>query len=100
MRLRRAHARLALDQGAPQWVRLAQEEIGLRIEADATEHRASLERELQMQVRLRARYPEIPAALATEFSRLLAARHFTWEAWDDAVAWLETTKWFKQSATP
>jgi hypothetical protein len=97
MRLRRAQAQPALD-GPPQWVRLAQEEIGLRIEADATEQRASLERELQMQVRLRGSYPGIPSVLAAEFSRLLAARYFTWEAWDDAVAWLETTKWFKQGS--
>jgi hypothetical protein len=93
--LRRAPAQPA-PEGPSRWVRLAQEEIGLRIDADATEHQASLERELHMQVRLRASYPEIPAALANEFTRLLATRYYSWEAWDDAVAWLETTKWFKQ----
>jgi hypothetical protein len=53
-----------------------------------------------MQVRLKASYPEIPVALATEFNRQLAAGNFTWEAWDRAVAWLEATKWFEQNSAP
>jgi hypothetical protein len=78
------------------WLQLAQEEIELRLEVDESEYVAAMERELQMQARLKAHYPDMPPELATEFSRRLQVRYFAWEAWDDAVAWLEGTKWFRQ----
>jgi hypothetical protein len=78
------------------WLQLAQEEIGFRLEADETEHDASLDRELEMQLRLRARYSDIPIGLALRFTNRIRHGSFTWESWDDAVAWLEQTKWFRQ----
>jgi hypothetical protein len=79
------------------WLLLAREEIGRRMGADPPEDSASLERELEMQTRLKTRYPHIPLGLAIEFSRRLQTGDFTWEAWDDAVAWLETTEWFAEN---
>jgi hypothetical protein len=64
------------------------------MQADQTEHEASMERELQMQAKMKVNYPDIPLGLAFEFSRRLQAAYFTWEAWDDAVDWLEQTEWF------
>jgi hypothetical protein len=78
------------------WLELAQEEIGFRLDADEAEHEASLDRELEMQVRLRTRYSDIPIGLALKFSNRIRRGYFSWEAWDDAVAWLEQTKWFRQ----
>ena len=91
------------DGGEPQraslWLQLAQEEIGLRLDVDETEHRAAMERDLQMQVQIKAHYPDMPPELAQEFRRRLQVGYFSWEAWDDAVAWLEATKWFRQRST-
>jgi hypothetical protein len=64
------------------------------MQADRAEHEASMERELQMQTKLKIHYPDIPIGLALEFSRRLQAHSFTWEAWDEAVGWLEETDWF------
>ena len=98
MRMRRAQAQPAVE-ATPRWLVLAQHEIGVRVNVDESEQAASLERELQMQVRLRTNYPDVPVELAIEFSRQLEAGYFTWEAWDNAAAWLEATKWFKQSSS-
>ena len=98
MRLRRAQAQPAV-KATPRWLLLAQQEIGVRVNVDESEQTASLERELQMQVRLRTTYPDVPDGLAIEFSRQLELGYFTWEAWDKAVAWLEATKWFKRSSS-
>jgi hypothetical protein len=76
------------------WLELAQQEIGRRLKADANEHRAALDRELRMQARLKAQYPDMPLGLVLEFCRQLEAGGFTTQAWDNAVAWLETTEWF------
>jgi hypothetical protein len=87
------------SQHASPWLQLAQEEIGLRLDVDESEHRAAMERELQMQAQIKARYPDLPPELATEFRRRLQVGYFSWEAWDDAVVWLEATKWFRQRST-
>jgi hypothetical protein len=76
------------------WLQLAQQEIGRRLKADAGEHAASIDRELEMQARLKAQYPDMPIGLVLEFSRQLEAGGFTSEAWENAVAWLEKTEWF------
>ena len=76
------------------WLLIAQEEIASRLRIDQAEHEASLERELQMQARIKATYPDLPLGLALEFSRRLEAGYFTWESWDEAVGWLEATDWF------
>jgi len=65
------------------------------MDVDATEHESSMDRELRMQARLKARYPDIPLELALQFSRRLEAGRFTWEAWDATVEWLEATEWFR-----
>ena len=86
----------------PLWLRLAQEEIQLRLspidQADDEEWKRDegWEREHQMQLILRARYPDVPIRLAIEFSDRLRMSDFTWDAFDDAVAWLEETKWFRK----
>jgi hypothetical protein len=84
------------SQHASLWLQLAQEEIGLRLDVDESEHRAAMERELQMQARIKAHYPDMPPELSTEFRRRLQAGYFSWESWDGAVSWLEGTKWFRQ----
>jgi hypothetical protein len=79
------------------WLLLAQEEVARRLATtDAELLDSSLDRELEMQARLKARYPDMPLNLVLKFSRRLAAGSFSWEAWDDAVAWLETTKWHER----
>jgi hypothetical protein len=84
------------SQSPAPWLALAREEIVLRLEVDGSEHEAAMERELQMHARLKVHYPDMPPELVGEFSRRLQIGYFAWEAWDDAVAWLEGTKWFRQ----
>ena len=82
------------------WLRLAQQEVDLRMDADESQRTADLDRELQMLARMRAQYPDIPVDLAMAFARRLNDGLLTWSAWDDAVAWLEATEWYTQrSAT-
>jgi hypothetical protein len=73
------------------WVLLAQREVARRLAVEES----SLDRELQMQARMKAMYPDIPVVLAEEFSQRLQDDDFTPEAWGTAVAWLEATKWFQ-----
>ena len=86
----------------PLWLRLAQEEIQLRLtpiqqaDDEAWKHDEGWEREHQMQLILRARYPEVPIRLAIEFSDRLRLSDFSWDAFDDALEWLEDTKWFRK----
>jgi hypothetical protein len=77
-------------------VLLARQEIELRREIYESKRDAELYRELQMLARMKAHYPHIPAELAAEFTRRLSAGAFASDAWDEAVEWLEGTRWFKQ----
>jgi hypothetical protein len=81
---------------AARWLRLAQLEIELRLGENRAEDQASWGREHQMQLILRARYPEVPIDLAIGFSDRLRNGDFTWDAFDQAVEWLEETKWFRR----
>jgi hypothetical protein len=78
------------------WLRLAQQEVDLRMDADESQRTADLDRELQMLARMRAQYPDIPVGLAVAFAGRLNDGLLTWSAWDDAVAWLEATEWYMQ----
>jgi hypothetical protein len=80
----------------PLWLQLAQEEIELRLGPVHEAEDDAWEREHQMQLILRARYPEVPIRLVIEFSDRLRASDFSWDAFDDAVEWLEETKWFRK----
>lgn len=77
-------------------MRLAQTEIELRMDAYQREQTTDLDRELQMLARMNADYPNIPVELAEEFARRINAGSLTRAAWDEAVAWLEATDWFRQ----
>jgi len=88
--------RVETDDGPAVWMRLAQEEIGLRMDADPSGRTADLDRELQMLARMRAQYPDIPVELAEAFARRLNAGSLTWGAWDQAIAWLKATDWFNK----
>jgi len=83
------------DGRSARWVQLAQQEIELRLNADRSENEEALDRDLQMQARVRARYPDIPVELAVEFSRRLSSGSFGWNGWVEAEEWLESTDWFQ-----
>jgi hypothetical protein len=80
----------------PRWLRLAREEIELRLSPVERAEDEAWEREHQMQLILRARYPDVPIRLAIEFSDRLQTGDFTWDAFDEALEWLEETKWFRK----
>jgi hypothetical protein len=48
---------------------------------------------LQMEARLKSTYPDMPFELRNEFGARLSAKAYTDDAWNDAVAWLESTDW-------
>jgi len=75
----------------------AQGEIKPQKKADArSEREATLDRELQMQAKMRVKYPRIPAELEAEFLDRIKAGGFSWDSWGEAVKWLESTVWFTQ----
>jgi SOS response regulatory protein OraA/RecX len=88
----------ALDAAAhPAWLQRAREEIELRLDLGAGGRRDFLDHMLQMEARLKSQYPSMPFQVKNEFNARLSARGYSEEAWDEAVAWLESTDWFRLS---
>ena len=81
-------------QGPPLWLQLAQGEIEMRMHV-GTGGRDFLDHMLQMEARLKSTYPDMPFDVRNEFGARLNATGYTEDAWNAAVAWLESTDWFK-----
>jgi len=87
----------ARDREAPPplWLQLAQGEIEMRTQVAGGGRRDFLDHMLQMEARLKTRYPDMPFELKSEFNARLNARGYTEDAWNAAVAWLESSEWFR-----
>jgi hypothetical protein len=83
------------NAGPPRWLQLAQSEIDVRTQVGAGGRHDFLDHMLQMEARLKSEYPDMPFEAKTEFNARLHARGYSEEAWDAAVAWLESTDWFR-----
>ncbi len=79
----------------PVWLRLAQEEIGMRTHAGADGPSDFLDRLLQLEERLTSQYPDMPFTVKDQFKARLTARGYTENAWNAAIIWLESTDWFR-----
>ena len=79
----------------PLWLQLAQDEIAVRAQVGTGGPHDSLDHLLQMEARLKSEYPDMPFEVKTEFSARLHARGYTEEGWEVAVAWLESTDWYR-----
>jgi hypothetical protein len=87
------------DQDGPAiWLRLAHDEIALRTQLEKGGPHDFLDRILELEVRLKARYPELPVDMMNEFSARLSAGAYNEDTWEAAVAWLESTDWFRLRA--
>jgi hypothetical protein len=84
------------DQDGPAlWLRLARDEIALRTQLEPGGRHDFVDHILELEVRLKARYPDMPFEVKNEFSARLGAEAYTEDAWQAAVAWLESTDWFR-----
>ena len=83
------------EDGPALWLRLAHDEIALRTQLETGGGDDLLDHILEMEARLKARYPDMPSDIRREFSARLGAGAFTEDAWQAAVAWLESTDWFR-----
>jgi hypothetical protein len=83
------------ESGPLLWLRLAQDEVTFRSNVGPGGCREFLDRVLEMEARLKGSYPDTPFQLRHEFEARLSANGYSDEAWDMAVAWLESTDWFK-----
>jgi hypothetical protein len=50
---------------------------------------------LMMEARVKSTYPDMPSATRNEFNARLSAKGYTEDAWQAAVAWLQSTDWYR-----
>ena len=92
---RKANEAESHGDGPALWLQLALEEVEMRTHVETGGPRDVLDRMLQMQARLNTGYPDMPIAVKAEFSARLNAKGYSEDAWNSAIAWLETTDWFR-----
>jgi CRISPR/Cas system-associated endonuclease Cas1 len=76
-------------------LQLAQDEIEMRTHVGTGGPHDSLDRLRTMEARLKSQYPDMPFNVKSEFSARLNSRGYTEDAWNAAVAYLQSTDWFR-----